>query len=145
MLMWTCLLLLGVYPRYYWHQSEKLYFEPSWIAIVTNWEKSWTPAVAICDLSQFVIKAVTWHIGSNNTENVFSVLGRVPRFTFDMNMKSCIFAHFRVISLVYLFLCISVIKSINDVPRKPFEIVRCVCERVFVLMSIPSGTIRISI
>ena len=26
-------------------------------------------------------------------------------FTFDMNMKSCIFTHFGVISLVYLFVC----------------------------------------
>ena len=31
---------------------------------------------------------------SNNTENEFVVFGRVPMFTFDMNMKSCIFAHF---------------------------------------------------
>ena len=30
-------------------------------------------------------------------EIVFWVLGRVPMFTFDMNMKSCIFAHFGVI------------------------------------------------
>ena len=49
--------------------------------------------------------AVTAQIESNNTENVFWVLGRVPRFTFDMNMKSFIFAHFGVISLLYLFLC----------------------------------------
>ena len=49
--------------------------------------------------------AVTVQNESNNTENVFWVLGRVPRFTFDMNMKSCIFAHFGVIALVYLFMC----------------------------------------
>ena len=49
--------------------------------------------------------AVTAQTESNNTENVFWVLGRVPRFTFDMNMKSCIFAHFGVISLVYMFMC----------------------------------------
>ena len=49
--------------------------------------------------------AVTAHTESNNTENVFWVLGRVPMFTFDMNMKSCIFAHFGVISLLYLFVC----------------------------------------
>ena len=48
--------------------------------------------------------AVTVQNESNNTENVFWVLGRVPGFTFDMNMKSCIFAHFDVISLVYLFM-----------------------------------------
>ena len=49
--------------------------------------------------------AVTAQIESNNTENVFWVLGRVPMFTFDMNMKSFIFAHFGVISLLYLFVC----------------------------------------
>ena len=75
--------------------------------------------VAICDLSQFVIKAVTWHIDSNNTENVLWVLGRVPMFTFDMNMKSSIFADSGVISLVHLFVSISVIKPIIDVQRKP--------------------------
>ena len=50
--------------------------------------------------------AVTAQNESNNTENVFWVLGRVPRFTFDMNMKSFIFAHFGIISLLYLFVCI---------------------------------------
>ena len=66
-----------------------------------------------------MIKAVTWQIESNNTENVFCVLGRVPMFTFDMNMKGFIFAHFGVISLVYMFVCIAVVMSINDVPRTP--------------------------
>ena len=97
-----------------WHQSEKLYFEPSQIAIVTNCDT----IVAICDLSQFVIKALTWHIDSNNTEYVLWVLGRVPMFTFDMNMKSFIFADSGVISLVHLFVCISVIMTLNDIPRK---------------------------
>ena len=50
--------------------------------------------------------AVTVQNESNNTENVFWVLGREPRITFDMNMKSCIFAHFDVILLVYLFMFI---------------------------------------
>ena len=49
--------------------------------------------------------AVTAQTESNNTENVFWVLGRVPMFTFDMNMKSFIFAHFGVISLLYLIVC----------------------------------------
>ena len=49
--------------------------------------------------------AVTAQTESNNPENVFWVLGRVPRFTFDMKMKSFIFAHFGVISLVYMFMC----------------------------------------
>ena len=116
--MWTCFLHLGVYPRLLWNLSEKLCFEPSQIATVTNCDNSGILAVAICDLSQFVIKAVTAQTESNNTEIVFWVLGRVPRFTFDMNMKNCIFAHFGVISLVYMFACIAVILSIIDVPRK---------------------------
>ena len=118
-LMWICFLNLRVYPQLLWNISEKFWFEPSQIATVTSCDNSGIPAVAICDLSQFVIKAVTAQTESNNTENVFWVLGRVPRFTFDMNMKNCIFAHFGVISLVYLFLCISVIRSINDAKRKP--------------------------
>ena len=100
-LMWTCFMHLGVYPRLLWNLSEKLCFEPSQIATVTNCDTF----VAICDLLQFVIEAVTGQTQSNNTENVFWVLGRVPRFTFYMNMKSCIFTHFGVISLVYLFVC----------------------------------------
>ena len=104
--MWTYVLHLGVYPRLLWNLSEKLCFEPSQIATVTNCDNSGIPAVKICDLSQFVIKAVTAQTESNNTENVLWVLGRVPWFTFDMNMKSCIFTHFGVISLVYLFVCI---------------------------------------
>ena len=118
-LMWTCFLNLGAYPRSLWNISEKLCFEPSQIATVTNCDNSGITAVAIFDLSQFVIKAVTAQTESNNTENVFCVLGRVPMFTFDMNMKTYIFAHSRVISLVYLCVCISVIKPIIDVQRKP--------------------------
>ena len=63
--------------------------------------------------------AVTWHIDSNNTVSVLWVLGRVPMFTFDMNMKSFIFADSGVISLVHLCVSISVIKPIIDVQRKP--------------------------
>ena len=85
-LMWTCFLHLGVYPRLLWNQSQKLCFEPSQIATVTNCDTT----VAFYDLSQFVIKAVTAQTESNNTENVFSVLGRVLMFTFDMNMKAYI-------------------------------------------------------
>ena len=103
---------------HYWHQPEKLYFEPSQIATVTNCDISGILVVAIGDLSQFVINVETWHIEANKTENVFCVLGRVPMFIFDMNMKSCISAHFGVISLVYKFACISVIMSIIDVLRK---------------------------
>ena len=105
MLMWTCFLHLEVYPRLIWNISEKLHFEPSQNATVTNCDNSGILAVAFCDLSHFVIMAVTAHTESNNTENVFWVLGRVTRFTFDMNMKSFIFAHFGVTSLLYLFVC----------------------------------------
>ena len=77
-LMWTCFLHLGVHPRLLWNLSEQLHFELSQIATVTNCDNSGIPAVAICDLSQFVIKAVTAQTESNNIENVFCVLGRVP-------------------------------------------------------------------
>ena len=102
-LMWTCFLHLGVYPRLLRTRSEKLCFEPSQNATVTNCDNSGILAVAFCDLSHFVIIAVTAQTESNNTGNVFWVLGRVPRFTFDMNMKSFIFGNFGVISLVYMF------------------------------------------
>ena len=107
-LMWTCFMHLGVYPRLLRNLSKKLCFEPSQIATVTNCDNSRILGVAICDLSQFVINALTAQAESINTENVFWVLGRVPRFTFDMNMKSCIFTHFGVISLVYLFVCMCI-------------------------------------
>ena len=90
---------------HYGHKSEELHFEPSQNATVTKCDNSGILAVAFCDLSQFVIMALTAHAESNNTENVFCVLGREPRFTFDINMKSCIFAHFGVISMVYMFMC----------------------------------------
>ena len=92
----------------------------SQIDFIVNCDNSGIPAVAICDLTQFVIKAVTAQTESNNTENVFWVLGGVPRFTFDMNMKSCFLP---VLVLFHCYICwcvcISVIKLIIDVPRKP--------------------------
>ena len=90
----------------YGHESEKLHFEPSQNATVTNCDNSGILAVAFCDLSHFVIMAVTAQTESNYTENVFWVLGRVPMFTFDMNMKSFISAHFGVISLLCLIVCL---------------------------------------
>ena len=90
---------------HYGHESGKLHFEPSQNATVTNCDNSGILAVAFCDLSHFVIMAVTAQTESNNTENVFRVLGRVHMFTFDMNMKSFIVAHFGVISLLYLIFC----------------------------------------
>ena len=68
-------------------------------ALITNCDKSQIATAGIPELSQFVIKVLTLHIDSNNTKNVFCVLGRVPMFTFDMNMETHIFAHSGVISL----------------------------------------------
>ena len=68
-----------------------------------------------------VIKAVTAQTESKNTENVFWVLGRVPRFTFDMNMKSCICTHLGVISLVYLLMCMHIsYKAYNRCTQETF-------------------------
>ena len=100
-LMWTCFLHLGVHPRLLWNLSEQLCFEPSQIATVTNCDNSGIPAVAICDLSQFVIKAVTTQTESNNIENVFCVLGRVPMITFDRNLWDWVLTHFRIICYMY--------------------------------------------
>ena len=93
--------LIWLYPRLLWNLSEKLCFEPSQIATVTNCDNSGIPAVAICDLSQFVIKAVTAWTESNNIENVFCVLERVPRFTFDRNLRDWVLTHFRIICHMY--------------------------------------------
>ena len=100
-LMWTCFLHLGVHPWLLWNLSEQLCFEPSQIATVTNCDNSGILAVAICDLSQFVIKAVTAQTESNNIENVFCVHGRVPRFTFDRNLRDWVLTHFRIICHMY--------------------------------------------
>ena len=82
--------------------------------------------------SQFVIIAVTAQTESNNTANVFCVLGRVPMYTFDMNMKTYIFAHSSVISLVYLFVCMYIsYKSHNRCTQETFlKKVRFWCEHV---------------
>ena len=96
----------------------------------------------ICDLSHFVIMAVTAQTESNNTENVFWVLGRVPMFTFDMNMKSFIFAHFGVISLLYLFVPMYIsYKAHNRFTKETLLIVPDVDVYMFpALRSIPSWT-----
>ena len=78
----------------YGHESEKLHFEPSQNATVTNCDNSGILAFAFCDLLHFVIMAVMAETEYNNTENVFWVLGRVPRFTFDTNMKKIHFCPF---------------------------------------------------
>ena len=86
--------------------------------------------------------ALTAHTESNNTENAFWVLGRVPRFTFDMNMKSFIFAHFGVFSLLYLFVCTYIsYKAHNRFTKVALLIVSDVDVYMFpVLRSIPSCT-----
>ena len=84
--------------------------------------------------------AVTAHTESNKTENMFWVLGTVTRFTFDMNMKSIIFAHFGVISLLYLFVCMYIsYKAHNRFTKETLLIVSDVDVYMFpVLRSIPS-------
>ena len=130
-----------------WHQSETLCFEPSQITTVTNCDISGIPTIAICGLSQFVVKAVTAqtrHIESNNTEKV---LRRVPMFTFDMNTISCIFAHFGVISLLYLFVCMYIsYNAHNRCTRETFLLGSGVDANMFsALRSIPSVTIDINL
>ena len=140
--MCTCFLYWGVYPLALRTWIWEVAFEPSQNATVRNWDNSGILAVAFCVLSHFVIMAVTAQIESNNTENVFSVLGRVPTFTFDMNMKSFIFAHFGVISLLYLFVCMYIcFKSHNRFTKETLLIVSDVDVYMFpVLRSIPSCT-----
>ena len=101
-------------------ESEKLYFEPSQNATVTKCNKSGILDVTFCNLSHFVIIAVTAQTESNNTENMFWVLGTAPMFTFDVNMKSCILP---ILALFHCYIClcvcISVMKPTIDVQRKP--------------------------
>ena len=86
--------------------------------------------------------AVTAQTESNNTENVFWVLGRVPMFTFDLNMQSFIFAHFRVISLLHLFVCMYIsYKAHNRFTKETLLIVSDVDVYMFpALRRIPSCT-----
>ena len=111
-------------------------------ATVTNCDNSGILAVAFCDLSHFVIMAVTAQTESDNTENVFWVLGRVPMFTFDMNMKIFIFAHFGVISLLYLIVCMYIsYKAHNRFAKETLLIVSDVDVYMLpALRSIPSCT-----
>ena len=131
---------------YYGHEPENLYFQPSQNTTVTNCDKSGIYAVTFCDLLQFLIMAVTAQTDSNNTENVFWVLGRVQMFTFDMNMRRGIFAHFGVISLLYLFVCMYISYKANNRFPKETLIVSDVDVNTFpALRSIPSGTTYISL
>ena len=140
--MCTCFLYWGVYPLAL----------RTWIWEVAFWtvtkcdshklRQFRNPCRRILWYVAFVIMAVTAHTESNNTEKVFWVLGRVPRFTFDMNMKSFIFAHFGVISLLYLFVCMYIsYKAHNRFTKETLLIVSDVGVYMFpVLRSIPSCT-----
>ena len=90
------------------------------------------PCRRILGFVAFVIMAVTAQTESNNTENVFWVLGRVNMFTFNINMKSFIFAHFGVISLLYLFVCMYIsYKAHNRFTKETFLIVSHVDVNMF--------------
>ena len=80
-------------------------------------------------------------------ENVFCVLGRVPMFTFDMNMRTYFFAHSGVISLVYLIVCMYIsYKAHNRCSKETFLIGADVDVNIFsALRSIPYGTIDINL
>ena len=88
--------------------------------------------------------AVTAQTEYNNTENVLWVVGRVPRFTSDMNMKSCILTHFGVISLVFLFVCMYIsYKALNRCTQETFLKESDFDVNMFyALRSIPSVTMK---
>ena len=116
---------------HYGHESEKLHFEPSQNATVTNCDNSGILAVAFCDLSHFVIIAMTAQTESNNTENVFWVLGRVPRLLLTLIWK---IAFLPILALFHWYIClcvcISVIKSINQFTKETLLVVTtsiCTC------------------
>ena len=116
---------------HYGHESEKLHFEPSQNATVTNCDNSGILAVAFCDLSHFVIIAMTAQTESNNTENVFWVLGRVPRLLLTLIWK---IAFLPILALFHCYIClcvcISVIKSINQFTKETLLVVTtsiCTC------------------
>ena len=68
-------------------------------------------------------------------------------FTFDMNMKSFIFAYFGVISLLYLFVCMYIsFKSYNRFTKETLLVVSDVDVYMFlVLRSLPSCTTDINL
>ena len=77
------------------------------------------PAVAICDLSQFVIKALTCHIDSNYTKK--SVMGtwESTHLHFWHNYERFHICRFWCYFTGTSVLCISLIKPIIDAKRKP--------------------------
>ena len=119
MSMWQVFCTWEYTLGHFWHQPEKFYFEPSQIATVTNCDNSGILAVAICDLSQFVIKVETWHIESNNPENAFCDTWESTHVHFWHECEKKHFCPFWCyFTGIYIFACISVIMSIIDVPRK---------------------------
>ena len=98
---------LGVHPQLLWNLSEQLCFEPSQNATVTNCDNSGILAVAFCDLSHFVIMAVTAQNESNNTETCSGYLGEYPCsfLTWIWEVSFCPFGrYFTIISVcVYVY------------------------------------------
>ena len=101
--MWTCFLHWGVHPLAL----------RSWIWEVAFW------AVTKCDSHKLrhirnPCSRLLWFDAfcdhgrggheSKNTENVFWVLGRVPMFTFDRNLRGWVLTFFRIICHMYCIL-----------------------------------------
>ena len=114
MLMWTSFLHLGVYLM---AQLTSI-----WKVVFRTVKKCDSHKLSLS--SQFVICRNLWWRPWRGIlipiilRTCYRCLGEYPCKTFDMNLKSFIFADSGVISLVHLFVCISVIMTINDVPRK---------------------------
>ena len=157
----TCYGYLGEYS---WHEYEKFHICRFWCYFTVTSVRMYISYKSHnrCTKETFLIgsdvdvnifsalrsiKTVTAQTESNNTENVFCVLGRVPRFTFDMNMKTYIFVHSGVISLVYLFVCMYIsYKAHNRCSKETFLIGSDVDVNIFsALRSIPYGTIDINL
>ena len=141
MLMWTSFLHLGIYLLAQLTSIWKVVF---WIVTNCNSHKLqhyrrnlWF--VAICDQSCDGANWVQQHWKR--------VLCTWEMFTFDMNMKTYIFAHSGVISLVYLFVCMYIrYKAHNRCSKETFLIGSDVDVNIFsALRSIPSGTIDINL
>ena len=99
-------------------------------------------AVAFCDLSHFVINAVTAQTESNYTENVFWVHGRVPMFTLTWRWKVAFLPILALFHCYICFMCMCIIyKAHNRFTKEALLIVSDV--DVYMLLaprSIPSCT-----
>ena len=127
-LMWTCFLHLGVYPRLLWNLSEKLCFEPSQIARVTNCDTT----VAICDVSHFVIKA---RDGANWVQQHWKRVlctwesTHVHFWHEYENLHFCPFWCYFTGVHVFMYIRYNTHKRCHQ--GKRIEMVRCLCECVF--------------